>query len=309
MKTGILGVGSYLPPHVLTNQDLEKKLDTSDEWIRKMTGITQRHIAKNETTSFMAIQAANEALAEAGLTGSQIDLIIVATATPDHSFPSVSCMVQQAIGATHAASMDLSAACTGFMYGMITAQNFIASGNHTYALVIGAEKLSSITNWDDRNTAVLFGDGAGAVVMGKVSDDRGILSYELGSDGSGGEHLYNDPHIVMNGREVFKFAVRQVPQSAENVLKKAGYTTEDVDFLIPHQANIRIIEAARERFQLPMEKVSTTISLHGNTSAASIPLALKHELTQQKIKDDDLIILVGFGGGLTWGALCLKWGI
>ena len=309
MKTGILGVGSYLPPLVLTNKELEKTLDTSDEWIRKMTGITQRHIAKEETTSFMAIQAANEALAQAGLTGSQIDLIIVATATPDHAFPSVSCMIQQAIGATNAASMDLSAACTGFMYGMITAQNFIASGNHTYALVIGAEKLSSITNWDDRNTAVLFGDGAGAVVIGKVSDDRGILSYELGSDGSGGEHLYNDPHIIMNGREVFKFAVRQVPQSAENVLKKAGYTTEDVDFLIPHQANIRIIEAARERFQLPIEKVSTTVSLHGNTSAASIPLALKHELSQGKIKDDDLIILVGFGGGLTWGALCLKWGI
>lgn len=205
--------------------------------------------------------------------------------------------------------MDISAACAGFMYGMVTAKQFIETGTYKYVLVVGAEKLSKVVNWEDRNTAVLFGDGAGAAVMGPVSEGRGILSFELGADGTGGKHLYQDEYVIMNGREVFKFAVRQMGESSINVLEKAGLSKEDVDFLIPHQANIRIMESARQRFELPEEKMSKTVRKYGNTSAASIPISIVEEVEAGKIKDDDLIVMVGFGGGLTWGAIAMRWGL
>ncbi|SHR45095.1 3-oxoacyl-(acyl carrier protein) synthase III [Mycobacteroides abscessus subsp. abscessus] len=309
MKAGIIGIGRCLPDKVLTNADLEKIVDTSDEWIRTRTGIEERRIAeKDVNTSDLGFEAAKKALEDAQISPEEIGLILVATVTPDQPFPSVACMLQEKLGAVNAAAMDISAACAGFMYGMITAKQFIESDSYKYVLVVGVEKLSKITDWQDRNTAVLFGDGAGAVVMGKVTEGRGILSFELGADGTGGKHLYQEDYIVMNGREVFKFAVRQMGESSVNVLEKAGLSKEDVDFLIPHQANIRIMEASRQRLELPEEKMSKTVDKYGNTSAASIPISLVEEVEAGKIKEDDLIVMVGFGGGLTWGAIAMRWG-
>ncbi|MEW8980937.1 MAG: beta-ketoacyl-ACP synthase III [Bacillus anthracis] len=309
MNVGILGIGRYVPEKVVTNHDLEKIMDTSDEWIRTRTGIAERRIADDTIdTSYMAVEASKKALEDSGISGEDIDLILVATVTPDRAFPAVACVIQEAIGAKHAAAMDLSAACAGFMYGMITAQQFIQTGTYKNVLVVGSDKLSKIVDWNDRNTAVLFGDGAGAIVMGAVSEGKGVLSFELGADGSGGKHLYQDEYVMMNGREVFKFAVRQLGDSCLRVLDKAGLTKEDVDFLVPHQANIRIMESARERLNLPQEKMSMTIEKFGNTSASSIPIAMVEELQNGRIQDGDLIILVGFGGGLTWGAVALRWG-
>lgn len=309
MNAGILGIGRCLPETILTNIELEQRMDTSDEWIRTMTGIEERRIAGDEQdTSHMAREAAQKAIDESGIDPKEIGLILVATVTGDQPFPSMSCVIQQEVGAVNAAAMDISAACAGFMYGMVTAKQFIDSDVYKYVLVVGVEKLSKITNWEDRNTAVLFGDGAGAAVMGKVSEGRGILSFELGADGSGGKHLYQDDYLVMNGREVFKFAVRQMGESAENVIEKAGLAKEDVDFLIPHQANIRIMEASRQRLDLPVEKMSKTIHKYGNTSAASIPISLVEDVEEGRIKDDDVIVMVGFGGGLTWGAIAMRWG-
>ncbi|HYK74419.1 MAG TPA: beta-ketoacyl-ACP synthase III [Pseudoneobacillus sp.] len=310
MNAGIVGIGRYLPEKIVTNFDLEKIMDTSDEWIRTRTGIEERRISSDDVdTSDMAYGAAQKAIENAGISASDIDMILVATVTPDQPFPSVACMIQEKLGAKRAAAMDISAACAGFMYGMVTAKQFIESGTYKYVLVVGVEKLTKIVDWNDRNTAVLFGDGAGAVVLGPVSEGRGILSFELGADGSGGKHLYQEKDfITMNGREVFKFAVRQMGESSVNVLEKAGLSKEDVDFLIPHQANIRIMEASRQRLELPEEKMSKTVNKYGNTSAASIPISMVEELEAGKIKDDDLIILVGFGGGLTWGAIALRWG-
>ncbi|HDR7633080.1 beta-ketoacyl-ACP synthase III [Bacillus mycoides] len=309
MNVGILGIGRYVPEKVVTNHDLEKIVDTSDEWIRTRTGIAERRIADDTIdTSYMAVEASKKALEDAGISGEDIDLILVATVTPDRAFPAVACVIQEAIGAKHAAAMDLSAACAGFMYGMITAQQFIQTGTYKNVLVVGSDKLSKIVDWNDRNTAVLFGDGAGAIIMGAVSEGKGVLSFELGADGSGGKHLYQDEYVMMNGREVFKFAVRQLGDSCLRVLEKAGLTKEDVDFLVPHQANIRIMESARERLNLPKEKMSMTIEKFGNTSASSIPIAMVEELQNGRIQDGDLIILVGFGGGLTWGAVALRWG-
>lgn len=309
MNAGILGIGRCLPETKLTNFELEQRMDTSDEWIRTMTGIEERRIAGDEQdTSHMAREAAQKAIDDAGIDPTEIGLILVATVTGDQPFPSMSCVIQQQIGAVNAAAMDLSAACAGFMYGVVTAKQFIDSDVYKYVLVVGVEKLSKITNWEDRNTAVLFGDGAGAAVIGKVSEGRGILSFELGADGSGGKHLYQDDYLVMNGREVFKFAVRQMGESAVNVIEKAGLDKEDVDFLIPHQANIRIMEASRQRLELPVEKMSKTIHKYGNTSAASIPISLVEDVEEGRIKDDDVIVMVGFGGGLTWGAIAMRWG-
>jgi 3-oxoacyl-[acyl-carrier-protein] synthase-3 len=217
-------------------------------------------------------------------------------------------MLQERLGAKKAAAMDISAACAGFMYGIVTAKQFIESAVYKHVLVIGVEKLSKITDWNDRNTAVLFGDGAGAAIIGPVSGNRGILAFELGADGTGGKHLYQDEYIIMNGREVFKFAVRQMGDSCIHVLEKAGLSKEDVDLLIPHQANIRIMEASRQRLELPVEKMSKTVHKYGNTSAASIPISIVEELENGKIKDDDVIVMVGFGGGLTWGAIAIRWG-
>ncbi|MEG7282287.1 beta-ketoacyl-ACP synthase III [Bacillus sp. 0909A] len=311
MKAGILGVGRYIPEKVLTNHDLEKMVETSDEWIRTRTGIEERRIAADDVySSHMAVAAAKKALEQAEVSAEDLDMILVATVTPDQSFPTVSCMIQEQLGAKKACAMDISAACAGFMYGVVTGKQFIESGTYKHVLVVGVEKLSSITDWEDRNTAVLFGDGAGAAVVGPVRDDRGILSFELGADGTGGQHLYLNEkgHTIMNGREVFKFAVRQMGESCVNVIEKAGLSKEDVDFLIPHQANIRIMEAARERLELPVEKMSKTVHKYGNTSAASIPISLVEELEAGKIKDGDVIVMVGFGGGLTWGAIAIRWG-
>lgn len=309
MNAGILGVGRCLPEKILTNHELEKIVDTNDEWIRTRTGIEERRIADDDTdTSDLAYEAAVKALENAQISAEEIGLILVATVTPDHPFPSVSCMLQERLGAKNAAAMDVSAACAGFMYGVITAKQFIESDSYKYVLVVGVEKLSKVTDWNDRNTAVLFGDGAGAVVMGHVSEGRGILSFELGANGAGAKHLYQDEFIIMNGREVFKFAVRQMADSSVHVIEKAGLQKEDVDFLIPHQANIRIMEASRQRLGLPEEKMSKTIKKYGNTSSSSIPIAMAEELEAGKIKDDDVIVMVGFGGGLTWGAICMRWG-
>ncbi|WP_226670576.1 beta-ketoacyl-ACP synthase III [Metabacillus litoralis] len=309
MNAGFIGIGRYTPDKIVTNADLEKVMDTSDEWIRTRTGIEERRIADDSIdTSDMAFFAAEKALEDAGISAEQLDMILVATVTPDQPFPSVACMLQERLGAKKAAAMDISAACAGFMYGVVTAKQFIETGAFTNVLVVGVEKLSKVTDWNDRNTAVLFGDGAGAAVIGPVSEGKGILSFELGADGSGGKHLYQDEFIIMNGREVFKFAVRQMGESSLNVLEKAGLSKEDVDFLIPHQANIRIMEASRERLELPVEKMSKTVHKYGNTSAASIPISLVEEVEAGKIKDDDLIVMVGFGGGLTWGAIAVRWG-
>ena len=309
MNAGFIGIGKCVPAQVVTNADLEERMDTSDEWIRTRTGIEQRHIADEDTdTSDLAYQAAVNAIEDAGLHPEDIGLILVATVTPDQPFPSVSAMIQDRLGAKNAAAMDVSAACAGFMYGIVTAKQFVESGAYPYVLVVGVEKLSKIMDWEDRGTAVLFGDGAGAAVIGKVSEGRGILSFELGADGSGGKHLFQDRYIQMNGREVFKFAVRQMGESAESVIEKAGLTKGDVDYLIPHQANMRIMESSRERLGLPPEKMSKTIHKYGNTSAASIPISLVDDVAEGKVKDDDVIVLVGFGGGLTWGGLCVKWG-
>ena len=309
LNAGIIGVGRYVPEKVVKNTDLEKIMDTSDEWIRTRTGIEERRIAGDDMdTSDMAFEAAKNAIEHAGISPKEIDLILVATVTPDQPFPTVACMLQDRLGAANAAAMDISAACAGFMYGLATAQQFIVSGTYRYVLVVGVEKLSKITDWSDRNTAVLFGDGAGAAVVGPVSEGRGILAFDLGADGSGGKYLYQDRYIHMNGREVFKFAVRQMGESCIRVIEKAGLSKEDVDFLIPHQANIRIMESARQRLELPVEKMSKTVHKYGNTSAASIPISLVEELEAGKIKDDQVIVMVGFGGGLTWGAVLLRWG-
>lgn len=311
MAAGLVGIGRYVPEKVVTNADLEKIMDTSDEWIRTRTGIEERRIAgDDENTSDLAFNAAEAALKDAGISADQIGLIIVNTVTPDRPFPSVACMIQERLGAKGSAAMDQSAACAGFMYGLITAKHFVEADTYDYVLVVGVEKLSKITDWSDRNTAVLFGDGACAAVIGKVSEGRGILSFELGADGTGAKHLYqnDEDFIYMNGREVFKFAVRQMGESAMNVIEKAGYTKEDVDFLIPHQANIRIIDSARKRLDLPEEKVARVINKYGNTSAASIGIAMVESVESGKIKDDDLIVLVGFGGGLTWGAIAMRYG-
>lgn len=309
MNAGIIGIGRYLPEKILTNADLEKMVDTSDEWIRTRTGIEERRVAgENVNTSDMAYEAAKKAISDAEISAEDLDLILVATVTPDQPFPSVACLLQDRLGAKKAAAMDISAACAGFMYGMITGKQFIDNGVYKNVLVVGVEKLSRITDWDDRNTAVLFGDAAGAAVLGPVPDGKGILAFELGADGSGAKHLYQEENIVMNGREVFKFAVRQMGESSVNVIEKAGLKKEDVDFLIPHQANIRIMEAARQRLELPVEKMSKTVNKYGNTSAASIPVSLVEDLQDGRVKDDDVVVMVGFGGGLTWGAIVMRWG-
>lgn len=310
MNAGFLSIAKYVPENVVTNADLEKIMDTSDEWIRTRTGIEERRIAQEENTSDLAYEAAARAIEQAGITREQIGLIIVATVTQEQSFPSVACQIQERLNIKGSGAFDIAAACSGFIYATTIAKQFIESNGYDYILVVGVEKLSGIIDWQDRNTAVLFGDGACAAVIGKVSEGRGILAYELGADGTGGKHLYlsQEDTVQMNGREVFKFAVRQMGESALNVLEKAGFTQEDVDYLVPHQANTRIMEAARERLALPEEKMSRTIQKYGNTSAASIGISLVDDLENGKIKDDDLLVLVGFGGGLTWGSLAVRWG-
>lgn len=324
-SVGILGTGMHLPEKVLTNADLEKMVDTSDEWIVSRTGIRERRIAaENEASSDLAVKAAEMALKNANISAEQLDLIIVATITPDMVFPATACLVQNRLGATKAATFDLSAACAGFIYGVSTASQFIATGLYRYALVIGVEVLSRITNWEDRSTCVLFGDGAGAVVLGPVEDGYGFLSHDLGGDGAGGELLKlpaggsrmpasattveKKLHtLYMNGGEVFKFAVRVMNKATANALAKANLTKEDIDLLVPHQANIRIIESAMKRFGLEKDRVVINIDKYGNMSSACIPVALHEALQEKRIKKGDHVVLCGFGGGLTWGATVLKW--
>lgn len=311
MGVGILGTGHYAPDNIVTNKDLEKIVDTTDEWIKSRTGIEERRIAKDdEDSSDMAYKAALQALESANVSAEEIDLILVATVTPDTPFPSVACMIQDRLGADNAAALDVGAACAGFMYALITGQQYVETGSYEKVLIVGVDKLSKIIDWTDRNTCVLLGDGAGAAVLGNVSDGKGILSFELGAKGAGGQHLYQNEHdhLVMNGREVFKFAVRQMPESSIKVIEKAGLEKEDVDYLVPHQANIRIMDAARQRLGIEDDKMAKVIQKYGNNSSASVPIALSESVKQGKINDGDIVVLVGFGGGLTWGAVALKWG-
>ncbi|GED15320.1 3-oxoacyl-[acyl-carrier-protein] synthase III [Aneurinibacillus migulanus] len=309
IRVGVLGLGVHVPENIVTNDDLARIMDTSDEWIRTRTGIERRHIAsEDESTSDMATIAAQKAIKDAGLAVEDIDLILVATATPDYMFPSTACLVQDKLGARNIGAMDIGAACSGFIYGMVTAKQFIETGAYRYVLVIGAEKFSEIVDWNDRNTAVLFGDGAGAVVLGPVSEHKGIRSFELGADGSGGQHLRTDKKVKMNGREVYKFAVRQVPKTILHVMEQANVTIDDVHMIVPHQANIRIIKAAQEKLGIEDHRISVTVDRYSNTSAASIPLSLHHEVTTRRISDGDTLVLAGFGGGLTWASLVIRWG-
>lgn len=312
MNVGIKGFGAYVPENVVDNHYFEAYLDTSDEWISQMTGIKERRWAnKEQDTSDLAYEASVRAIEDAGIQPEDVDMVIVATSTGDHRFPTVANKLQERLGLSKVASMDQLAACTGFMYSIVTARAFILSGDYKNILVVGAEKLSKITDLNDRGTAILFGDGAGAAIIGEVSGNRGILSYELGSDGIGGKYLYQEQEtdlIRMNGREVFKFAVRVMGDSSARVVEKAELTADDVDMFIPHQANIRIMESARERLGLSKEKMSVSVDKYGNTSAASIPLSIGQELENGRIKDDDILVLVGFGGGLTWGSIVIRWG-
>ncbi|OBZ15067.1 3-oxoacyl-ACP synthase [Bacillus sp. FJAT-27264] len=322
---GIIGTGKYVPEKILTNSDLEKIVDTNDEWIVSRTGIRERHIAApHEATSDLAYEASLKALESAGMKAEDLDLIIVATITPDSAFPSTACILQDKLGAKGAAAFDLSAACSGFVYSLATAVGFIQNGMYNNALIIGADTLSRITDYTDRNTCVLFGDGAGAVIIGEVPEGRGFQSFDLGAEGSGGDLLKQEAggsrlpasqstvedkkhYIYMNGREVFKFAVRIMGTATERVLTKAGLAKEDVDLFVPHQANIRIIQSAMQRLDLPPEKCVINVDRYANTSAASIPLALVEAAEEGRMKEGDKVLMVGFGGGLTWGASVLVW--
>lgn len=328
MKTvnvGILGTGSAVPDRVLSNADLEKMVDTSDEWIVSRTGMRERRIAdENTASSDLAVEAARKAIEDAGIDVEDIDLIVCATVTPDYMFPATACLIQERLGIKKTGAFDLSAGCSGFVYGLSTAVPMIQAGIAKNALVIGVETLSKITDYTDRNTCVLFGDGAGAVVLGQVPEGRGFLAFDLGSDGSGGELLMlaaggsrnpatqesvlSGMHTLsMNGKEVFKFAVRVMNTATEEVLRKAGLAKEDVDLLVPHQANIRIIDYARERLGLSEDKVVVNVDRYGNMSSATIPVALDEAKRQGRLKEGDLLLFVAFGAGLTWGSTALRW--
>ncbi len=322
---GIIGTGSYVPEKIITNFDLEKMVDTTDEWIRTRTGIRERRILDSEKgSSYMAIEAAKKALEAAKLAPELIDLIIVATVTPDMMFPSTACIVQENLKCKNAAAFDLEAACSGFLYGLSVAYSFISSGIYKNILLIGADALSRITDWTDRNTCVLFGDGAGAAVISEVPEEKGILGLDLGADGEGKDLLKmvaggslmpatentvkNKLHyIYMEGNEVFKFAVRKMEEISLKIIEKSKLSLEDIDYLVPHQANMRIIDSARKKLKLEEDKVYVNLENYGNMSSASIPVALDEAVRKNKIKDNDIVLLIGFGGGLTWGAMLLRW--
>ena len=324
-SVGIAGTGSYVPDKILTNADLEKMVDTSNEWILTRTGIRERHIADKETASSdLAVEAGKKALQQANLKGEEIELIIVATITPDMFFPSTACFVQDKIGAGKCAAFDISAACSGFIYAMAAAHQFLANGLFKNALLIGAETLSKFTDWEDRTTCVLLADGAGAVVLKPQETGKGILTFSLGSDGSSGNLLYlpgggsrNPPshetlknqlhYIKMKGNELFKMGVRIMVESVFSALNKCNLSSEDVDLFIPHQANIRIINAVAKRLGIPEDKVCANVDRYGNTSAASIPIALDEANRAGRIKKGDIVVLDAFGGGLTWGTCILEW--
>lgn len=307
----IIGWGKYAPAKVLSNADLSKLVDTTDEWIRDHTGIARRHmVAEHETCASIAAVAAQQALDVAGIGAHQLDLIIVASTTPDNSFPSTACGVQDILGAGHAAAFDLTAACSGFVYGLSMAADSIRMGTHTRALVIGAEMLTRIVDWKDRNTCVLFGDGAGAVVMQASEQPGGVLASVMHADGAGGDYLFLDKktrHIKMNGREVYRFATRVMDKATKDVLQKVGWRAAQVDLVVPHQANLRIIDSAAKGLGIPRERFFTNIHEYGNTSAASIPIALCDAIAAGKVKTNNKLVFVGFGGGLTWGAVAVQW--
>jgi 3-oxoacyl-[acyl-carrier-protein] synthase III len=320
----ILAVGHHAPSSILTNEDLEKVLDTSDEWITTRTGMKRRHVCgEHEATSDLAIAAARSALTSAGLTAADMDCFIVATVTPDFPFPATACIVASKLGASDKAAFDIEIACSGFIYGLTVASSLIRAGVYKRVMLIGAETLTKIVNRSDRATAVLFGDGAGAVILEAAQSDS-FLASELGSDGSRPEVLLvpaggsrkpltpagydaGEQYMYMEGREVFKFAVTKMIEATDSALKKANLEKSDVDWLIPHQANKRIIDSAAKYLQMPEEKVIVNIQEYGNTSAASIPIALSEAVQAGKIKDGDVIVFVGFGGGLSWGAVTWRW--
>lgn len=322
IRSTIAGVGAYLPETVVTNAELAKRVDTSDEWIVERTGIRERRVARDgEKTSDLAVKAAQAALADAKLAADAIDLIIVATTTPDETFPSVATRVQAALGMTRGAAFDLQAVCTGFVYALATADNFIRAGSARTVLVIGAETMTRLLDWNDRTTCVLFGDGAGAIVLtagageGNASD-RGVLNCELYSDGRLHDLLYVDGgvsstqttgHLRMQGRDVFKHAVSNTCTAIEASARIAGVAVADIDWIVPHQANQRILDTTAKKLHVPMERVVSTIAHHGNTSAASVPLALATAVADGRIKPGQLVLLEAMGGGFTWGAALVRW--
>lgn len=322
IRSVVLGTGSYLPERVLTNAELSKTVETSDEWIVQRTGIRERHIAaEGELTSDLGAKAAERALADAGLTVEDIDLLIVATSTPDDTFPAAAVTVQKKLGMTHGAAFDMQAVCSGFVFGLATADAMIRAGQAKRVLLVGAETFSRILDWNDRSTCVLFGDGAGAVVLGAEMQpgersDRGVLTTHLRSDGRHREKLYVDGgpsssekvgKVHMEGREVFKHAVGMITDVIEDAYRVTGFTSEDVDWFVPHQANVRIIDGSAHKLGIAEGKVVKTVDRHGNTSAASIPLALDVARKDGRIKRGDLVLLEAMGGGFTWGSALLRW--
>ena len=322
MRSVVLGYGAYLPERILTNAELASMVDTSDEWIVQRTGIRERHIAaEGEFTSHLGLKAAQAAIAKAGIDTQSIDLIVLATSTPDNTFPATAVAIQEALGINHGAAFDIQAVCSGFIFGLATADNFLKSGAFKRALVIGAETFSRILDWHDRGTCVLFGDGAGAVVLDAqpqagTSADRGILTTHLRSDGRHKDKLFVDGgpsttqtvgHLRMEGREVFKHAVGMITDVIVDAFEATGTTADDIDWLVPHQANKRIIDASAKKLHIAPQKVVLTVDRHGNTSAASIPLALATAADDGRIKTGDLVMLEAMGGGFTWGSALLRW--
>jgi 3-oxoacyl-[acyl-carrier-protein] synthase III len=318
MQVSITGLGCKVPDRIVTNDELAKLVDTSDEWIVERTGIRERRMAdQSEALSDIALPACRAALAQAGLEGKDVDLLIVATVTPDMAFPSTGAIVADQLGATDAAAYDLSAGCTGFMYALAQGYGMVAAGLAKRALIVGGDLLSKILDWDDRSTLVLFGDGAGAVVIEAVPE-QGFLGFELGADGAGGANLWlpgsgsrhfeePDKYVKMNGREVFKFATRILVQSAEDLLEKCGVTIDDVDLYIPHQANMRIIDHATRKLGVPSERVVINVDRFGNTSSGSIPLALADAAEDGRLRPGQLVLMTGMGAGLTWGSALMRW--
>ncbi|MCZ4270822.1 beta-ketoacyl-ACP synthase III [Maritalea porphyrae] len=321
VKSVVRGVGHYLPKNVVTNKDLEKKVDTTNEWIVQRTGIEQRHIAlEDEQTSDLAVNAAQNALDAAGINASEIDLVIVATTTPDRTFPATAALVQEKLGITQGSAFDIQAVCSGFVYAVATADSYLKNGLGTKALVIGAETFSRLLDWEDRTTCVLFGDGAGAMVLEAVpteaEGDRGVLSNCLRSNGEHWRKLYVDggPSLTqsvgfvrMEGKEVFRHAVGMISDVVEGAFEKANVEPSDLDWFVPHQANKRIIDGAGKKLKIPAEKVIVTVDKHANTSAASVPMALSIGVADGRIKQGDLVMLEAMGGGFTWGASLVRW--
>jgi 3-oxoacyl-[acyl-carrier-protein] synthase-3 len=316
-RSVIVGTGSALPPAIVTNADLEQRLDTSDAWIRERTGIRARHIAAPETkTSDLAVEAASAALAAAGLSADAIDLVVVATATPENTFPATATRVQARLGITRGAAFDVAAVCSGFIYALTVADSLLKTGPFTRALVIGAELFSRLLDWEDRTTAVLFGDGAGAVVLeAREGGERGVLAARLHADGRHGDLLFVDGgpgstgtvgKLRMKGREVFRHAVHNLASVTEEVLEAAGHQAHDIDWIVPHQANARILDATVRKLGMPPEKLVMTVGSHANTSAASVPLALDTAVRDGRIREGDLLLLEAMGGGFTWGAVLLR---